>query len=105
MKNAPPHDLCSPPANWSGAAINEETVLQARSRYWIISRTDYLYINNAQMKPLKALSIIACLLVISGAIMQIMHVEVGQPTLFMGISLFFIYLGLQSLYGKKQPMR
>ncbi len=57
------------------------------------------------MKPLKALSMIACLLVISGAIMQIMHVEVGQPTLIMGISFFFIYLGLQSLYGKKQPMR
>ena len=57
------------------------------------------------MKFLKTLSIVACLLVIAGAIMQIMHVEVGQPTLIMGISLFFIYLGLQSLYGKKQPMR
>lgn len=54
------------------------------------------------MKTLKTLSIIACLLVIAGAVMQIMHVEGGRVTLVTGIALFFVYLGLQSLYRKKQ---
>jgi len=57
------------------------------------------------MKTLKALSIIACLLVIAGAAMQIMHVEGGRVTLVTGIALFFLYLGLQSRYGKKQSAR
>lgn len=57
------------------------------------------------MKSLKALSIIACLLVITGAALQIMHVEGGRATLVTGIALFFLYLGLQSRYGKKQSAR
>lgn len=57
------------------------------------------------MKFLKTLSIVACLLVIAGAVMQIMHMEGGRATLVTGIALFFLYLGLQSRYGKKQSAR
>lgn len=54
------------------------------------------------MKAIKVISIVACILVIIGAVFRIMHVSYGTLILMSGVALFFIFLGLQSFYRKNR---
>jgi hypothetical protein len=45
--------------------------------------------------------VLACLAVIAGALLSILHIEGARLLLTFGLSLFFVYLASKSFSGKK----
>jgi hypothetical protein len=53
------------------------------------------------MKWTNALGTIACLLVIAGAVLAVMHIDGAKTMGAAGLALFFLYLGARSLEQKR----